>query len=696
MATTTAAPPSIINLKLNGQDVQAKPGTLLINLAKDLGVEVPAFCYYDGMSLQAACRMCLVQVNGSPKLLPGCTTMVAEGQVVETESPLVVEARKGMLEFLLTNHPLDCPVCDKGGECELQDMVFKYGAGESRFVDIKHHVPEKQFSPVVYFDAPRCILCYRCVRVCDEGMGVSALGVGYRGVLSEIIPNAGDRLNCDECGACIDICPVGALTSDTYRYKTRPWEMKPVGTVCAHCSNGCKTTLGVRNDEIIRANNRDKSGLNDEFLCIKGRFGFDFSESQERLTTPLVRKNGKLEPVSWSEAFRAVATRFGEIKARGGKFGVIGSNRTTNEENYFLRKFAREALGTPHLDHVRTGDVTGLLNALSGKTHGKLATMADVYATKAAVVIGTDLAQQHPLIAFELRRNWRHHQARVYTITPGPVREDKYAVSKNRAAAGQEFRVLHDLRDKLQAEPELLVIFGDSIKGEAVTQLVDFFEGLAKDGESKPIKFICLVDYQNSRGAFDMGLIPGSTGMAMPEMLADPTLDALWVIGEDPLAKHQLASAGHCFTVVQDMFLTATAAAADVVLPSASAYEKKGTVTNVTGEVQRLVAAARTMGAKPDLDIMGLIGREMGYDLGIWTPDAVFEEIRQAVPGYNVAMPVVNTGGAAPTSPVNGRVPNPHAHLVESARDTLFTSGALTAYSAVLNKVEERPGSLYK
>ncbi|MBY0374293.1 MAG: (2Fe-2S)-binding protein, partial [Bryobacteraceae bacterium] len=329
MATTTTAPPTVVNLKINGQDVQTKPGTLLINLTKELGVEVPAFCYYEGFSLQAACRMCLVQVNNSPKLLPGCTTVVAEGMVVETESPLVVEARKSMLEFLLTNHPLDCPVCDKGGECELQDMTFKYGAGESRFVDIKHHVPEKQFSPLVYFDAPRCILCYRCVRVCDEGMGVNALGVGFRGVLSEIIPNTGDHLNCDECGACIDVCPVGALTSDTYRYKTRPWEMKHVGTTCAHCSNGCKTTLGVRNDEIIRGNNRDKSGINDEFLCIKGRFGWDFNQHTERLQSPLVKKNGKLEPVSWTEAQRTVANKLQQEKETGGTFGIIGSEQST-------------------------------------------------------------------------------------------------------------------------------------------------------------------------------------------------------------------------------------------------------------------------------------------------------------------------------------------------------------------------------
>ena len=253
-------------------------------------------------------------------------------------------ARKYTLEFLLTNHPLDCPVCDKGGECELQDMVFRYGAGESRFTETKIHVDEQQWSPVVFYDGPRCILCFRCVRACDEGMGVGALGVVNRGAVSLIAPNEGDHLNCDECGQCIDICPVGALTSGAYRYQTRPWEMEHVGTICTHCSNGCKTTLGVRNDQIIRGNNRDRSGINGEFLCIKGRYAFDFSDHAERLQSPMIRAaNGKLEPASWSKALSTIAEKFSQIKARDGKFGVIGSNHTTNEENFYLQKFARQA-----------------------------------------------------------------------------------------------------------------------------------------------------------------------------------------------------------------------------------------------------------------------------------------------------------------------------------------------------------------
>src|SRR5881628_3813340 len=337
----------LIKLKINEREVQVPQGTLVIEATRRMGTEVPSFCYYPGLSLQAACRMCLVEVEKAPKLQTACTLVATEGMIVRTDTEQVRQARKAMLEFLLTNHPLDCPVCDKGGECELQDMVFRYGADSSRFVEEKMHHSEEKWSELVYYDPPRCILCFRCVRVCDEGMDVKALGVGQRGALSVIIPNREDHLECEECGMCIDICPVGALTSGAYRYKTRPWEMNHIGTICTHCGDGCKTTLGVRRHEsgmqIVRGDNRDKSGINGDFLCIKGRYAFDFFDHPDRLRQPMVRKEGKLTPVTWEEAIEHVGQRLREIRdSKGGKaIGVIGSNRATNEENYLLQKFAR-------------------------------------------------------------------------------------------------------------------------------------------------------------------------------------------------------------------------------------------------------------------------------------------------------------------------------------------------------------------
>ena len=666
----------LVRLTIDGKAVEAPAGTLVINAARQAGIEIPAFCYYEGLTLQAACRMCVVEVEKAPKLMTACTLPVGQDMVVKTESEKVAAARKGVLEFLLTNHPLDCPVCDKGGECELQDMVFRYGAGESRFLEEKLHEPEKQWSPVVYFDMPRCILCFRCVRVCNEGMGVGALGIVSRGAHSEIAPNKGDHLECDECGMCIDICPVGALTSGAYRYKTRPWEMEYVGTICTHCGDGCKTTLSVRNQKVIRGNNRDRSGINGEFLCIKGRYAFDFLDHPERLKTPLVRRGGRLEPAGWPEAIAAVTGKLREGLDRGGAFGVIGSARTTNEENYYLQKFARRWLKTGNIDHRRSGDVGALLRAVAGRP-GRLATTADLYQAKAVLIVGVDLAQQHPLLAYQVRANARHHGARVYVVNPEATREEKRAarVERVRGLAGVEV-----LRETLAAESDLIVLFGDAVQGEDVGRLAGMLPETAR--------YVCLLDYANSRGAYDMGLTPDAGAMGIEEMTAAAqagSLDVLWVVGANPL---EGVAAVKSFLVVQELFLTETAQLADVVLPAAAAYEKTGSFTNTCGEVQRLKKGPATPGTKSDLEILSLVARRMGFELAGVLPEAVFEEIRREVPGYNVPYAAFVSGAATPTAAVDGR--SAGAARIRSARDTVYQSGTLGRYCGVLGSVREK------
>ncbi|HLI03910.1 MAG TPA: molybdopterin-dependent oxidoreductase, partial [Terracidiphilus sp.] len=488
-----------VTFTVDGKKLTAPAGTLLIDACRKAGIEIPAFCYYPGLSLQAACRMCVVRQEKVPKLQTACTTMVAEGQVFTTESPEIAQARKATLELLLGNHPLDCPVCDAGGECELQDMTFKYGAGESLYAEAKHHRDEQQWSPAVFYDRPRCILCYRCVRVCGEGMDVWALGVENRGSSSVIVPNEGNRLDCEECGMCIDICPVGALTSGSYRYRTRPWEMNHVSTVCTHCGDGCKVTLGVRSTtegaEIIRGDNRDKSGINNDFLCAKGRFGFDFTENPERVTRPLVRNSaGKLEAATWEHALRAAGEKLKEIRlSRGGSaIGVIGSNRTTNEENYLLQKLARTVLGTNNIDHVRSVDYASFARALAGHS-GKTASLREIGAAPAVLIVGGNPTEAHPLLAWQLRTNVRLNRARLYVVNANPIKLERQA----RAAlqiSGSDYANLpellnsgqSDLSKAVLAEESLIVIFGEEIRGEAIGKLVAW--GLNRSN----VKFACL------------------------------------------------------------------------------------------------------------------------------------------------------------------------------------------------------------
>ncbi len=735
-----------VSFTIDGKTVTAPAGTLVIEAAKAQGVEVPSFCYYPGFSLQAACRMCLVEVEKMPKLQTACTLVAMDGMAVKTDTAQVHSARKNMIEFLLSNHPLDCPVCDKGGECELQDMTFRYGLDKTRFIEEKLHQPEEKWSPLVYYDAPRCILCFRCVRVCDEGMDVKALGVGSRGVQSVILPNKPGELACEECGMCIDICPVGALTSGTYRYQTRPWEMAYVGNPCAHCSNGCKTTLSVRTNEILRANNRDHSGVNGEFLCGKGRFGYDFTTHAERVRQPLVRRNGKLEPATWEDALEEIARRLKQAHASHGAaaIGVIGSNHTTNEENYLLNRFARVTLGTNNLDHHRTADYAGLAAVLGPAAKGASATMADVYNANTVLLIGNDVTQQNPLVAWQIRTGVRHHGLKLYVINGEPSNIHRKAAVVAEVPKGGEAQAVRwlatekgefdaktteslvQLKAALEAASDVVVIFGAGIQGAALRDLVSL---TARFGGKT--KFIALGDYSNSRGASDMGVLPdrlpgyaplsdsgertrfgkiwggeisskpGLTARGMMEAAVEGKLKVLYVIGANPVKTFGVAQpdrlAGLELLVVHDMFLTETALRADVVLPAASTYEKDGTMTNTAGEVQATHRAVDAQGPRSDFDLLRILSHQLGMlglgtPIKLRTPEAAFDEIRQHVSGYDLSQASLLGGGSEVASASCKVAENSYdvpAGTVFSSHDYLFTSGTLGRYCSRLNSTNE-------
>ena len=777
-----------VKFTVDGKQLTAPAGTLLIEACKTAGIEIPAFCYYPGLSLQAACRMCVVRIEKMPKLQTACTTPVAEGMVVATETPEIAQARKATLQLLLGNHPLDCPVCDAGGECELQDMTFKYGAADSFYAEPKNHREEQKWSPAIYFDRPRCILCYRCVRVCGEGMDVFALGIQNRGASSVIAPNIPAdlspdnlaHLDCEQCGMCVDACPVGALTSGAYRYKTRPWEMNHVSTICTHCGDGCKTTLGVRStsdgSEIVRGDNRDKSGINNDFLCNKGRYAFDFANHTDRITQPLVRQpNGELKPVSWEVALDHVGKKLRELRdTRGGKsIGVIGGNRITNEEAYLLQKFARTVLGTNNIDHHRTADYTSFAQALAGNP-GRTASLRDTLSAPAILLVGGDPTEQAPGTAWNLRTDVRLNRARLYVANSEEIKLRRQAKAflqvapfgysalasylggdaASASSAAADANALSTFRDAVKAEEKLLILIGSELRSKDLKKLIDF--GLTIPGA----KFALLSDYANSRGAADMGLLPdmlpGYTPLAGDSAFAEYNtppeagldmleifdaagrgeLSALYVVGANPVSRYGVdpAALKDTFVVVQEMFLTETAALADVILPAANLYEKSGSVTNSYGDLQLVNKAADRAGVRTDFEMIVRIADKMGAnmqalvpfgkglraDMGqsrgaqsgeadrhaVWLtannlepklspfdPFAILDEIQRLVPGYNLLRLQLLSGNdqhLSPAVPAGGLVQiGNRRDLVLPANDTLFTSGTLGRYSNALSELNQ-------
>jgi NADH-quinone oxidoreductase subunit G len=485
-------------------------------------------------------------------------------------------------------------------------------------------------------------------------MDVWALGIQNRGVTAVIAPNEGDHLDCEQCGMCIDVCPVGALTSGAYRYKTRPWEMNHVSTVCTHCGDGCKVTLGIRQSnegaEIIRADNRDKSGINGDFLCAKGRFGFDFVDSPERLSKPLVRNSaGKLEPATWDQALRIAGAKLKEVRdSRGSEaIAVIGSNQSTNEENYLLQKFARTVLRTNNIDHDRTADFAGFARAMAGNGH-KAASLRDTATAPAILLVGGNPTEEHPLLAWNLRSNVRLNRARLYIVNDKTIKLERQAKAVQGVPPNgyKDLTALLDRNDTdfakaVMAEESLLVIFGQEFSGAQLEAFVKW--GLQRGN----VRFAYLGDHANSRGAADTGLLPdllpgyvpvsaagafaqeyaslpAKPGKTQPEIFEaarQGQLDALLVVGSNPVGKLGISpdALKKTFVIVQDLFLTETALA-DVVFPAASLYEKTGTVTNTFGDVQLVKKAADRPGVKPDFEILVRLAGAMDADVKSLVP----------------------------------------------------------------------------
>ena len=442
----------LVRVNINGRWVEVPAGTLITDAARVAETHVPIFCSQSKLPPLGACRICVVEVGAprldaerkpvtgpdgaleiawNPKVQTGCTTPVTEGMHVRTESPVSVKARKGVMEFLLVNHPLDCPVCDEGGECQLQDLAFAFGHDHSRMADRKRTFESENLGPIVKKEANRCIVCMRCVRYCDEVMGEDALTAHQRGVRTEISSFDRQPLACEQCGNCIEVCPVGALTALPYRFKARPWDLRQHISICPYCSNGCSVRLGVRGMEILRARGTEYRGVHQEFLCVRGRFGYDYVNSADRLTAPLMRAGGRLQPSSADEAVAYTAARLRDIAATHGPSAIafLGGEKLNVEEQYLFQKLARSVLGTNHVD-ARTrlvADVPGdaVLRATGGGRPGL--TFEQLLSAEEVLVLFDDLQGESPFAQVNVIRG--QHQRGLH-VTVAHARRVKLARPK--------------------------------------------------------------------------------------------------------------------------------------------------------------------------------------------------------------------------------------------------------------------------
>jgi NADH-quinone oxidoreductase subunit G len=653
----------VIKVTINSKDIQVPKGARLIEVCRDNGFDIPSFCYYSDLALQASCRMCLVRIEKMPKLQTSCTIACTDGMVVTTQSEEIEKAQRAMVEFLLANHPLDCPVCDRGGECELQEMAFDWGGLEERFTEKKNYYPEKYLSPMVANDPQRCILCKRCTRVCDEWMGEDAIEAGGRGA-NTVIGTYGGWLDCSQCGNCIEVCPTGTLLDGTYRHQARPWELAQTVSTCTYCSDGCQMSLGERGGELMRIVARDRyvNGLNGEFLCIKGRFGHPFVNHEARIRTPLIRykKGGKLIPATWDEAIRHVARALDAIADEHGRnaIGIAASPRLTNEALFVLKKFATELIGTEN--YAVTDSVS--LKPFFENLGAPLATHRDIRYAGTILLLGGEPEELQPLTGKQIRQAVRNGGAKLVIINSVPIRLREQASQFIHVRPGSEEAAVLALTgadtDSLVArkmgveatelesaratiagtEGDLIIMFAGNLSLAAQTVLAQLSYSLGATG--RRVLFHPLPLYNNSIGALDMGLMDGA--MNVHEMLdaSGQELRALYVAGSflpEHLRGREESLSKLDFLVVQELFETDTTSFADVVFPAASFAEVDGTFTNNDGFVQRVRQSIPPVNqSKADWMITDQLARELGVDFGFgMSASAVFGEICRQIPAYS-------------------------------------------------------------
>jgi NADH-quinone oxidoreductase subunit G len=652
-----------VTLTIDGKQVTVPDGTLVVDAAKMAGIDIPVFCHHPKLEPVGMCRMCLVEIgrpmidratnqvvmeNGQPKIqfMPkletACTNRVSEGMVVLMESEKAKAGQKGTVEFLLTSHPLDCPICDKGGECPLQNLTMAHGPGKSRFIFDEKQRLDKQvpLGELIYLDRERCIQCARCIRFQDEVAGESVLGFAERGRSMQIVSVSDPGFDSIFSGNTTDICPVGALTTADFRFEARPWELEARPSVCTQCPVGCNTTLNTRREarsggEIVvkRVMPRQNEEVNEIWLCDKGRFAYHYTQSKKRLMRPMVRKDDKLARASWDAATKLAAENFSKAKK---DFVVLASGRLSNEDLFNLKSLADHAGGTAILySDMGGGDLIPLVGVGAGTNIGALG------AGDAILVVASDLYEEAPIWWLRVKQA-ADRGATLIVANPRDTKLDKFASHVIRYAHGEEVKTVNDLAGKGKIADEFakaknaIVFFGSEGIGLSGSSAVASACGtlLKETGHVGRANngLIGVWQRANDQGAWEVGFRP------------EPDLDkalkgkAVYIVGADPVGDDPaLAKAlqGAKFVAVQELLETATTEIADVVFPAQAFTEREGTYVSGERRVQRFHTAVAPKGdSKADFSITSQVAKQMGIILEGSSASVVFDILANSIDAF--------------------------------------------------------------
>jgi len=686
----------MVNLTIDDKQVTAPKDSTIYDAAKLNGIKIPILCHDKKLKPFGACRMCLVEVEQMKgRQIPACTTPVTEGMIIRTDTPDIIKARKLVLELLLLNHPLDCPVCDKGGDCDLQNLTYDYQVSSNRFVDSKFQHVIDYNNPLIERDMNRCVLCGKCVRICDEIVGYGALTFIDRGIETKIGCQFEDALNCEFCGSCISVCPVGSLLARPFKYKARFWALTKQTSVCGYCGTGCNLTLGVKDNKVLTTIYDENQGFHKGQLCVRGRFGYQFINSDKRLTKPLVRKNGVLTESTWDEALEIVA---GRLKG-GSAVAALATPRLTNEELALFKKLLVDNVGSKNLDHA-AGYAHAALTEGFKRSFGAAAssaTIPDVQKSDLLLVIKTDTYETHPVVGFEINMAVKNKGVKLSILSDKRGKLSKLPDANTLVhLPGSEVAVLNAIAKIILDEKladgsasavtgyadleKALSVFGvDAVAAQsglaaadirklasdyaaAEKALIIFPVGQAYPGHSADLAsaaaniailtgkygkegcgVLCLSEKNNSQGAVDMGFYAQNGGMNAQQILdacVGGSVKTLFIAGENPLTSYpnrnkvKAALEAVEFLIVSELFLTETAAMADVVLPVCSFAEKDGTFTSADRHVQCVKPAIRKIAnTKTDFEVFSDLIARLGGQAPA-SPAAQFDEIAANTPGY--------------------------------------------------------------